>query len=64
MVKDNLPPAPQPGKPVTVSMDDLPDWLEAHNLEIAWFDKAGRYYVRPKEMSAPDPVASARLISE
>ena len=43
-----LPPAPKPGQPVTVSLDDLPAWLALHDLEIAGYDKAGRYYVQPK----------------
>lgn len=52
-----IPPAPRPGQPVTVSMDDLPAWLLHHNLTITSFDKAGRYYVAPKKQSTP-PSAS------
>lgn len=41
MKNKSLPPAPKPGQPVTVSLDDLPAWLALHDLEIAGYDKAG-----------------------
>jgi hypothetical protein len=46
--KSSLPPAPGPGAPVTVSHDDLHDWLELRGLEIVGFDEAGRYFVQKK----------------
>jgi hypothetical protein len=54
MKKNNLPPAPGPGEPVTVSMDDLPHWLELHGLEIVGFDAAGRYFVQKRDKGAND----------
>lgn len=47
--KSNLPPAPGPGAPVKVTLDDLPRWLEFHGLEIAGYDKSGRYFVQKKD---------------
>jgi hypothetical protein len=45
-----LPPAPRPGAPVTVTMEDLPDWLEAHGLEIVGGDASGRMFVAKKQV--------------
>lgn len=44
-----LPPAPVGDEPVTVPLDVLPEWLDAHGLEIIGFDERG-YYVREKGM--------------
>lgn len=49
-----LPPAPQPGWPVTVPLDDLPEWLAAHGLVIVGYDAQG-YWAAPQKMVQPKP---------
>ena len=44
----NIPPMPEPGQSVTVSLDVLPEFLEAYRLQIVNMDQ--RYlYVKPRE---------------
>jgi hypothetical protein len=44
----NIPPMPDEGKPVTVSLDVLPEFLEAHKLQIVKMDHQ-YLYVKPRE---------------
>ena len=44
-----IPPLPEPGTPVTVQLDQLPEFLEFYNLAITRADKDFLYVQKKRE---------------
>jgi len=47
-VRKNIPALPEPGESVKVELDDLPDFLEIHQMQIVSMDQKF-LYVKPRD---------------